>query len=153
MPPEHPIILLAEDEPLIRNMTAAILGLEGYNVLEATNGLKALELAEENRGKDIQLLLTDIDMPKLNGLELANRFKRIFPKTKILLMSGYIEETCLRDITSDSNVAFLGKPFLPHILTQKIQDMLDESFGQCESGDLLIPSAIGSTIPAVHSAS
>ena len=103
-------ILLAEDETLVRNVVATILREQGYTVLEVENGQDALQVAKEHSTKKIHLLLTDILMPKMNGLDLACAFKNMFPDTKILLMSGYTGEPDLSKFTSGTNVEFLPKP-------------------------------------------
>jgi two-component system cell cycle sensor histidine kinase/response regulator CckA len=119
-------ILLAEDEPLVRAMIATSLRNLGYNVLEASDGAEALQLAQEFPAGDIQLLLSDIVMPRMNGIELSRRFRDMFPDTKILLMSGYTEEMDIQGAISDSGIAFLPKPFSLHELAEKVREVLDE---------------------------
>ena len=118
-------ILLAEDEPSVRNMIATILRGHGYHVLEATDGQNALEVA--NQQEEISLLLSDIVMPNLTGLELVKQFKVVFPEAKVILMSGYTADVTLTDIKSEHDTGFLSKPFLPQVLTQKIEEMLGEA--------------------------
>jgi CheY-like chemotaxis protein len=119
-------ILLAEDEPLVRAMVVAVLRDQGYNVLEATNGAEALQIAQEHAAAgDIQLLLSDIVMPQMNGIELATRFMAMFPDARILLMSGYTDEPDLRRALPDPNIGFLPKPFTPRELAERVREMLE----------------------------
>jgi CheY-like chemotaxis protein len=72
-------ILLAEDEPLVRSMVVTVLQDLGYNVLETTNGVEALQAAQSRTAEEIQLLLSDIAMPRMNGIELGRRFRAMSP--------------------------------------------------------------------------
>ena len=119
-------ILLAEDEPLVRGMIATSLRNLGYNVLEASDGAEALQLAQEFPAGDIQLLLSDVVMPRMNGIELSRRFRDMFPDAKILLMSGYTEEADIQGAISDSSIAFLPKPFSLHELAEKVREVLNQ---------------------------
>lgn len=118
MPRGIETVLLVEDEPLVRSLAATILKEQGYTVLEATNGQEALRVAGQYVGNDIGLLLTDVVMPQMGGLELSNKFSSLYPKTRVLLMSGYNEE-----ITGDEAFGFIAKPFTPPGLTQKIREV------------------------------
>lgn len=117
-------ILLAEDEPMVRNMIATILKGHGYNVLVAVDGQDALEVTKTNQQEEINLLLTDIEMPKMNGLELVRQFRKECPEAKIILMSGFTEDPSLKDAKSQQNTEFISKPFSPQTLTQKVEEML-----------------------------
>jgi two-component system, cell cycle sensor histidine kinase and response regulator CckA len=85
-------VLLAEDEPLVRTMIASMLQDQGYAVLQATNGAEGLQLAQEHAGTGIHLLLTDVVMPHMGGVELANQFSAIRPETRVLFTSGHPEQ-------------------------------------------------------------
>jgi two-component system cell cycle sensor histidine kinase/response regulator CckA len=119
------IILLAEDEPLVRTMVAAVLRDQRYNVLETTNGAEALQVAQEHTAGEIRLLLSDIVMPRMNGIELARRFREMYPDTRILLMSGYADEPDLRQALPDPTIEFIPKPFTPQELAEKEREVLD----------------------------
>jgi two-component system, cell cycle sensor histidine kinase and response regulator CckA len=119
-------ILLAEDEPLVRAMIATALRDRGYNVLEASNGAEALQVAQEHAAGEIQLLLSDIAMPQMNGIELARRFQDIFPDAKIMLMSGFTEEPEVRRTFPDPGIGFLPKPFLLQELAEKVREVLNQ---------------------------
>jgi CheY-like chemotaxis protein len=85
-------ILVAEDELLVRTMIATALRTRGYNVLEGANGAEALQVAQEYGAGKIQLLLSDITMPLMDGIALARQFRNMSPDVKILLMSAYTHE-------------------------------------------------------------
>lgn len=119
-------ILLAEDEPLVRAMIATALRNRGYNVLEAANGLEALQIAQEQVAGEIQLLLSDITMPQMNGIELARQFREIFPNVKIVLMSGYVEDPELQIAILDPRIEFLSKPFSLQELADKVREVLSQ---------------------------
>ena len=112
MPLGSETILLVEDEPLVRAMVATMLKAQGYAVLEAANGDEALRVAGQEPGHRIDLLLTDVVMPQMGGLELTEKFSDLYPEAQVILMSGYTEE-----ITSRANVprggAFLQKRVYP----------------------------------------
>jgi CheY-like chemotaxis protein len=118
-------ILLAEDEEQVRELIAKTLRLEGYTVLEARNGIEAIGLAHEH-GK-IDLLLTDVVMPGLNGRELWERLSSERPGLRALFTSGYPADTVLRHGIAEGRVAYIEKPYLPSELTLKIREVLDAS--------------------------
>jgi CheY-like chemotaxis protein len=118
-------ILLVEDELMVRKMLLEVLQTQGYQVLEACNGQNALEIARKPGQKKIDLLLTDLVMPKMDGLELVRQFSPEFPETRIILMSGYTEDPTFKDVISKYNAGFISKPFLPLALGQKIEGILN----------------------------
>ena len=114
------VVLLAEDEPLVRNLVGAVLSDAGYRVLNASDGEQALEVSRQYDGS-IDFLLTDVTMPKMNGIELSMRIAQERPGIKVLMMSGVLStETLVRD----QSVHFLRKPFLPEALCEKLSAML-----------------------------
>jgi len=128
------VILLAEDEAVVRNLVRLTLSKEGYAVLTANDGQEALELCEKFRDP-IHLLLTDVQMPRMNGLELAQRIREQRPEMKIVIMSGETATTILEENTPD---AFLRKPFIPPTLLQCVRRVLTSSFrGACHESDPL----------------
>jgi len=128
------VILVAEDEAVVRNLVRLMLSKEGYAVLTAKDGQEALELCEKF-ADPIHLLLTDVVMPRMTGLELAERIREQRPETKIMVMSGQTATTILEKNTLD---AFLSKPFVPPTLLQCVQRVLTSSFrGICHDSDLL----------------
>jgi len=92
LPGGRETILVVEDEEEIRKLAVAILQRQGYRILEAANGGDAFLICEQGKEK-IQLLLTDVVMPGLNGPELARRLGYFYPEMKILFMSGYTDDT------------------------------------------------------------
>ncbi len=117
-------VLVVEDEVSVRTLAARTLSQQGYTVLEAANGEEALHLIQDY-SKEIQLLLTDMVMPKMGGKILADQLTALRPKTKILFTSGYTDEAITHHGTLDAGVMFLQKPFSPKILVHKVRQVLD----------------------------
>ncbi|MFB3786136.1 MAG: response regulator [bacterium] len=117
-------ILLVEDEDTVLNLVRRSLEECEFKVLSAGCGKEALDIAKNHPG-DIDLLVTDLVMPGLNGHELAAHIRRIRPGVKILYMSGYTEDAMVRQGLMDPDIAFIQKPFTPLTLIQKIQHVLD----------------------------
>jgi DNA-binding response OmpR family regulator len=109
------VILLVDDEPTIRNITRIVLENEGYLILTAADGEEALLLSRTFPGA-IHLLLTDVEMPRLNGLQLRERLREERPATRVLLMSGKVGMA--------AEQAFLPKPFGPDVLKERVRQML-----------------------------
>ena len=118
-------MLLVEDEPMVLRLGAEVLRRQGYTVLEAANGLEALLVAEARGGQEIDLLLTDVVMPRMGGRELADRLRPLMPQMKVLLASGFPDQTPLPAEDSDSGIAFTPKPFTPGVLAQTVREVLD----------------------------
>ncbi|HUP88864.1 MAG TPA: PAS domain S-box protein [Longimicrobiales bacterium] len=119
-------ILVAEDEDAVRSLASRILRKRGYNVLEAKNGVEAMELARAHRGT-IDLLLTDVIMPVLGGRELGERLGELRPGTKVLFMSGYTDDALLQRGVLQGDGQFLEKPFSPEGLAAKIREVLEST--------------------------
>jgi len=117
-------VLLAEDEQGVRRVVAEVLGRSGYRVLPAENGEEALRIAEQFR-EEIDLLLTDVVMPKLNGRELAGRLLRNRPDVRVIYMSGYTDTVVFDDGDGEAEARFIEKPFPPADLTTLIREVLD----------------------------
>ena len=118
-------ILLAEDEAVVRDMVGMVLRELGYKVQEAANGEEALRILEENGKQKIDLLITDLVMPRMGGKELAARVQAAHPNTKILFISGYTGELVIRQGELEPGTAFLQKPFVPSVLARKVREILD----------------------------
>ena len=122
-------ILLVEDEAGVRKFVRTMLERQGYTVLEAADTDEALELVSHS-SDEIDLLLTDVIMPRMNGPELAQRVATLRPKVKVLFMSGYTDRTVrLQDQLSDES-HFIQKPFTPKLLAMRLREL----FGKSASG-------------------
>lgn len=118
-------ILVVDDEPSIRKLVRDTLEPLGYTILEAPNGEKALEYYRKNHGV-INLLLTDVVMPKMTGKKLAEFLLKDNPDLKVLYMSGYTDNVIAHKGVLDKDVHFLNKPLVPSILTRKIREILEK---------------------------
>ena len=117
-------VLLVEDEDAVRESEREYLEQHGYTVLAAPNGPAALELAA-NCGREIQLLVTDVVMPKMSGSELGQKLLAQRPGLKVLYVSGYAENTVMQHGLAELGNRFLHKPFTLKALTAKIREVLD----------------------------
>jgi hypothetical protein len=120
--PQRPTLLLVEDEPALRLLVVTMLEEEGYLVLQAGNGLDAIALAERHRG-EIDLLLTDVVMPRLSGPELAQKLRALRPGLEVLFMSGYNDSRLVHRGVEQANVNLLVKPFSPDELVAKVDEL------------------------------
>jgi CheY-like chemotaxis protein len=116
-------ILVVEDEDTVRSLMRETLALLGYTVLEATDGVEALQAFEKNQDR-IQMVVTDMVMPKLGGLELIHKLQKQRRELKVLLLSGYTDR--IADIER-SKVPFLDKPFTPDLLAARIRQVLSKA--------------------------
>ncbi len=118
-------ILFVEDEESLRKMAGKILKGYGYSVIEAKNGMEALEIVNKEDHPEIDLLVTDVVMPKMGGKELSEKLFEEYPKLKVLYISGYTDNAIAHHGMLDEGVSFLQKPFSPNELAQKIREVLD----------------------------
>lgn len=116
-------ILLVEDEPGVRKLVRQMLVQHGYQVLEAGSGPESLALVQRYPGR-IDLLLTDVVMPQMNGRELAEQLRNLRPNLKVMYMTGYTEDTVVRQGIGATGVICLQKPFLPDTLARKVREVL-----------------------------
>ena len=119
-------VLLVEDEALVRQLTREILRRSGYRVLEASDGVEALGVLRKHTGP-IDLLLTDVVMPRMSGHELVELARPLRPEMHILYVSGYSEEAIARQGQLTEGIELLSKPFTPGVLTAKIRQLLDRA--------------------------
>jgi PAS domain S-box-containing protein len=117
-------VLLVEDDEHVRVLARAILRRCGYAVLEAQGGGDALLLCEQHAGA-IDLLLTDVVMPRMRGPELAARLRPLRPAMRVLYMSGYTDDAALRDGVLDATIRFVQKPITPEALARAVREALD----------------------------
>ena len=120
-------ILLVEDEGSLRGLAAKVLRKHGYTVIEAANGLKALETMAGSNKLKIDLLITDVIMPEMGGTELAGKLLERYPGIKVLYISGYTDNAIVHHGVLAEGVSFLPKPFSPISLAQKVRDTLDKN--------------------------
>ena len=118
-------ILLVEDDGGIRQLVSGLLRDLGYTVHETKNGMEALQVFEEKE-KTIDLLLTDVIMPKMGGIKLAEEITSRSSAIKVLFISGYIDREFDQSNLEDERIAILQKPFNSSTLSRKIRDILDE---------------------------
>ncbi len=117
-------VLLVEDETTVRQATLEFLNLRGYNVLEAKDGEDALQVSA-NYQERIDLMITDVIMPRMGGAKLAERLAVDRPSMKVLFVSGYAEKAALRQGAIDVTTRFLQKPFSLKTLASKIREILE----------------------------
>lgn len=117
-------ILVVEDEECVRQVAREILELEGYSVLTAAHPHEALERYEQYKGT-VDLLLTDIVMPGMDGHDLAERLAQKQPSIKSIFMSGYTENTFFRRGVPDLQRVYLQKPFTLQALVNKVHQVLE----------------------------
>lgn len=117
-------ILFVEDEESVRELVREYLMGTGYRVLEACDGVQALEIAAAHKGA-IDILVTDVVMPRLSGRELASRIAAVRPNVKVLFISGYTDDSIFRHGVLEGGVAYLQKPFNLKAIAQKIREVLD----------------------------
>jgi two-component system cell cycle sensor histidine kinase/response regulator CckA len=117
-------VLVVEDDETLREIIAEALDTYGYRVLAAANGVEALAVASTFVSR-IDLLLTDVVMPQMNGKELADRLSQTHPNMRVLFMSGYADDAIERYEVSGDGIAFLQKPFTAEILARQMRGLLD----------------------------
>ncbi len=120
----HETILLVEDEEMVRSLASRVLEKKGYSVLVAADGADALDIACR---ESIDLLVTDVIMPRLGGGELAERLLELRPGIRVLFISGYTDDAIVRHGVLDRDRGFLQKPFTADALTRKVRSVLDGS--------------------------
>ena len=124
LPTGNETILLVDDEDSIRDFLAEILSEQGYKVIEATNGEEGLQVFKGYNEK-IDLLISDITMPKMSGPELATKLRELQPKLKALFISGNVGNEYINEQTADSKTSFLQKPFTYDSIISKVREILD----------------------------
>jgi hypothetical protein len=120
----HETILVVEDEPAVRALTQRVLQLAGYRVLTAADGAEALQRLEQLT-EPLDLLLTDVVMPGMNGRELATRVTGLRPEIKVLYVTGYTADGLLRRGVLDATSRVVTKPFTARELRRKVRERLD----------------------------
>jgi DNA-binding NtrC family response regulator len=129
MPPGHSgteTLLIVENEAAVRNLLQIALQKNGYLVLTAESGRQALEIVRQHTGT-IDLLITDVMMEDMDGLELVREFAVLRPRTRTLFMSGYLDDALGDQSTLSAQVNFIQKPFAPSVIAQKVRQILDDA--------------------------
>ena len=117
-------VLLVEDEAPVRDLAVRVLESCGYQVLAAGDGLEALQIGEQHDGP-VHLLLTDVVLPQMSGVELAEQLQSARPEMRVLYMSGYTDDAIAQHGVLAPGVSFLPKPFTIEDLTQKVREVLE----------------------------
>jgi DNA-binding NarL/FixJ family response regulator len=125
MPRGSETVLLVEDEDGVRALSRHVLQACGYTVVEARDGIEAVRIAEELRGQ-IDLLITDVILPRMSGREAAERLQQMQPGLKVLYCSGYTDDAVVRHGILEAQVNFLQKPFSTASLAVKVREVLDQ---------------------------
>lgn len=118
-------ILLVEDEDMLRGLIKELLEIKGFSVLEACQGLEALSLIKD-RGRGVDLVLTDVVMPHMSGSELVDRLREEHPGLKVIFMSGYTgaSNASIHRSLEMPGVAFLQKPFRLNNLISRVEELI-----------------------------
>jgi CheY-like chemotaxis protein len=119
-------ILVVEDNAKVRAVTCSVLRAQGYTVIEASNPGEALLVCEQEDGP-IDLMVTDVVMPRMNGRQLVERVAPLRPTMGVLYVSGYTDDDVLARGVRTERVAFMPKPFTPQSLARKVRETLDAS--------------------------
>ena len=114
-------ILVVDDDPLMLHVIEEEISYHGFKPITASNGEEALKKAEN---EEVDLLVTDIMMPGMNGVDLAKKLTVMKPNTKVLFMSGYVCPSVAHQGTPGSEFSFIQKPFAPDTLVQKMKSVL-----------------------------
>jgi two-component system cell cycle sensor histidine kinase/response regulator CckA len=117
-------LLLVEDEDAVRAFGARALRNKGYDVLEADCGETAMDLMRE-KTNSVDLLITDVVMPRLDGPGLVRQIKETSPEIKVIFISGYAEDAFRKSLDEDVGIHFLAKPFTLKQLAAKVKEVLD----------------------------
>jgi len=117
-------VLVVDDDDAVRAVASKVLRRSGYHVLEASGGRDALRIARE-RGGAVDLLLTDVVMPELDGRELSERLRADYPDIRVLFMSAYTEDEVILQGVQVAQVNFLSKPFNLESLTRSVREVLE----------------------------
>jgi CheY-like chemotaxis protein len=120
-------LLVVEDEPLLRQLARSILHGQGYEVLSASNGQEALHIVRDHKGPRIQLVITDVIMPLMGGVVMAEWLRSADPDLKVLFTSGYTDDAIMQHGTLQAEVEFLPKPYTSATLARKVREVLDDS--------------------------
>ncbi len=125
MPRGTETVLLVEDDVVVCELLREMLQGSGYTVLEAGGARQALRMGERYAPRPIHLLLADVVMPEMSGPQLADHLARVYPKMKVLYISGYTDAAVARHSKLSTKAPYLQKPFAPEVLARKVREVLD----------------------------
>jgi two-component system cell cycle sensor histidine kinase/response regulator CckA len=125
MPRGTETVLLVEDDVVVCELLREMLQGSGYTVLQAGGARQALRMGERYAPRPIHLLLADVVMPEMSGPQLADHLARVYPKMKVLYISGYTDATVARHSKLSTKAPYLQKPFAPEVLARKVREVLD----------------------------
>ena len=117
-------IMIVEDELMLQALVKELLESHGYQVHTASDGAEAVELYQRV-GSEIDLVLTDIGLPKLSGWDVCRKIMALNPKAKVLVASGYVDPSAKSDLKDSAAKGFIHKPYLPEDILKQIRDVLD----------------------------
>ena len=121
---KQPTILVVDDEPEMRDVCRAALASEGYLVIQASDGLEALEILDRHGGGGVDLVVSDAVMPRMGGRELLWEMSRRYPGIPVLLASGILHDPDASYGLEVAPAAFVPKPFDPRQLLQRVRETL-----------------------------
>jgi two-component system, cell cycle sensor histidine kinase and response regulator CckA len=139
VPVGNETVLFAEDDDLVRHLSVAALSSSGYRLIEAAHGAEALKATEQHAGP-IHLLVTDIIMPRMGGVELARRFRQLRPGAAVLFISGYAGDAV---VPVGNGVEVLHKPFTTEVLLARVRAVLDALPADTASARGALRGAVG----------
>ena len=122
-------VLIVEDEDMVRRFASRALERHGLRVIEAETPERALTIIEGGRGGELALLITDVVMPGMSGVELVERVRTLRPGLPVLYMSGYPASMLVPDARADAGVRLLAKPFTTAQLLTEVQDAMEGRMG------------------------
>jgi len=117
-------VFIVEDDDVLRKFVQEVLQSYGYRLLVAENGEDALRVCKEHDGQ-IDLMITDVVMPKMGGREAAERLQPLYPRMKVIYMSGYTDDAIVHHGVLEPGLNFLEKPFTPEGLARKVRETLE----------------------------
>jgi CheY-like chemotaxis protein len=117
---------LVEDDPALREIATTLLRRLGYKVIPVANGLEAMNLNQQRDIGHIDLLFTDVVMPHMNGKELSDRIRILYPDIKVLFTSAYTENAMIHQNALGKGTVLLQKPFTPGALARKLREALNQ---------------------------
>ena len=124
-PSSEKVALIVDDEESIRKCIRRILEKDGFGIVEAQNGLDALDVIQRKADRSIDLIISDVSMPEMGGISLVRQVRKMLPRLPIILISGYTDAEEMDPVCKSYECCtFLQKPFLPSALIDTVQKML-----------------------------